>query len=150
MKAELRDRVLAHTRKQPSPSRSTRTRGDALMVGAGVLVALGVFVFWGGVGAGGRTPAELVVPAAGWALLALVATFQGVSRAGSMLGRPTRALVVVAMLTAPVIFAWATGDAQRTVRDPIFPLNESSDHRRLAGGHSHEMVVQHHRGQTIQ
>lgn len=109
MTPELRAKVLASVGASPSPPRAARRRHDVLALGVGVLVAALVFVAIGGVTVATRTLSELVVPATGWALLAFVASFASVSRGGSMLGRTTRLLALVAALTAPVIYAWVSG-----------------------------------------
>lgn len=109
MRADLRDQVLASARAQPSPSRAGHRRSDALILALGAIAVVAVFMGWGGVVLGKRSWVELTVAASGWALLALVATISCVSRGGSMLGRPTRVLLLIALLTAPVIYSWASG-----------------------------------------
>lgn len=109
MRADLRDQVLAIARTQPSPPRSVRKRSDALIVALSVFATVALFIAWGGVVSERRSWLGLVVLASGWALLALVATLGSLSRAGSMLGRPTRALAVIAWVAAPAIYSWASG-----------------------------------------
>jgi hypothetical protein len=105
----IRDRVLTAAKASPSPSRSTVRMRSAFLVVAGTLGTLALFSSVGGANLGGRSPTFVFVTSLGWAMAALAATLGGAGRGGSMLGRATRTLVVIAGLTAPVIYGWMTG-----------------------------------------
>lgn len=93
--AELRARVLAAARAQPARTRPAGARRDALVVALGFAIPVAVSVAIGGPGT--RLPlAYTAALGVAWLLVSFVATWEGVGRGRSMLGRPNvvRALVV--------------------------------------------------------
>jgi hypothetical protein len=97
--ADLRARVLAETRREPSPTRDKHRRKVFLALSAAAVAALGLFFALGGLRPGPRPP-ELVAATTGFALLvALVLTRLSGPSPRSMLGRP-RAVVVAAVAGA--------------------------------------------------
>ncbi len=105
---ELRAHMLERVRARPVPSRAATLRRQVLGVVLGAAVAV-VLLAALGFSLGGRPVTFFVLSGIGWAALALAATWGAVGRGGSMLGRARIALVIVATLTAPAIYAWVMG-----------------------------------------
>jgi len=101
----LKTRVLDAMSKAPSPDRAA-VRARALRAwGFGVAFSMIVFAAVG-VSLGQRPLPFIAATAAGWALVAGVATYGAYGRGGSMLGRSRPLLVLVVALTAPALVAW--------------------------------------------
>ena len=101
----LKTRVLDAMSKAPSPDRAA-VRARALRAwGVGVAFSMVVFAAVG-VSLGQRPLPFIAATAAGWALVAGVATYGAYGRGGSMLGRSRPLLVLVVALTAPALVAW--------------------------------------------
>jgi hypothetical protein len=102
---ELKARVLAATGREPSPNRQTvlrRAMGAWLVA---FVSTLAVFLVVGGVRAVER-PLEFVLgTAAGWAGIALAATWT-CARRGSMLGRSLVVLLLSAVTTPVALGTW--------------------------------------------
>jgi hypothetical protein len=110
--AELRARVLSAVAKEPSHVRRTVERRRALSwVGAGLWMLV-VFGGLGGFRAVERPLAFVLGTGAGWAAIALLATW-GSSRGGSMLGRPRSTLLLLTVLTPVALQAWYTAWVMR-------------------------------------
>jgi hypothetical protein len=116
--AEARARALAAVTQIPSPTRGEhRTRALALAVGA-VIGTAALFFAMGGLRMGAR-PSELVAFTCGLGLaVASAATFAGLSRRRSMLGRPSHELLVVCFALAPLLTVVALSAAA------LWPLDE--------------------------
>ncbi len=121
---DLRARVLAAARAEPVASRTTGLLRSALVVVAGLAVSIAVLYGIGGPGARGRSSAYFLALAALWLGVGLVASWGGVARGRSMLGRPASVRVLVATLTPAALLvtsvlaalAWpAVGEAPATV-----------------------------------
>jgi len=104
----LRDRILAATRQAPSPVRVQVVRNTRALVVLGMALALTIFFAIGGLHLGHRPAGFVAMTAAGWATASVVVTWIAFVRGPSMLGRTRRALLAVALLTAPLLFAWGT------------------------------------------
>ena len=102
----LRARVMDAARAQPSPSRARVRQAVVRTTVAGALACLAIFFLVGGFNLTRRPPAFVALTVLGWGAIALLATWGGVARGRSMLGRPTGWLVMVALLTVPSLFAW--------------------------------------------
>jgi hypothetical protein len=107
---EVRDRVLAAIEREPAPSRAVgaRRRLRAVAVGFGSLLASLVYL---GVRPHGRPAGYIVAVVLAWLPIAAVATWAGVGRGRSMLGRPAGWLVAVVALTPVALLAGWAGSA---------------------------------------
>ena len=105
--AELRARVLAAARARPAASRTTWQRRGAVRLAVGVALSVGVLLAIGGPSADGRPAGYFSIVLGLWAVVAMAATWFGVTRGRSMLGRPAWARVAVAVLTPVALFATA-------------------------------------------
>jgi hypothetical protein len=100
---DLRARVLAQVKTEPSPNRDAYRRRVAIVAGVGALATTALFFAMGGFAPGTR-PVELVAFTAGFALFAAaVLTRISTGRAGSMLGRPRSVLVTACVVAAPAL-----------------------------------------------
>jgi hypothetical protein len=102
----LRARVLEDATRVPSPPRAATRRYDAATIAAGIALLAIVFAVIGGADFSTRPLPFLVLTLVGWVAIALLATWGGVGRGGSMLGRSARVLVTVAVVTGPGLLAW--------------------------------------------
>jgi hypothetical protein len=110
--SELRARVLSAVAKEPSPARRAVERRRAIgLLGAGMWM-LFVFGGLGGFRAVERPVAFVLGTGAGWAAIALLATW-GSSRRGSMLGRPRSALLFLIVMTPLTLEVWYAAWALR-------------------------------------
>jgi hypothetical protein len=105
-KDDLRARVLAMA-KEPAPTRAEVRRNAAWTIAIGFAGLAVVFFALGGFHVGRRPDALVLTTAVGWGAVAALATFFGLGRGRSMLGRPRIWLVVLAMLTPIALFASA-------------------------------------------
>jgi hypothetical protein len=105
---ERKARVLASIRKERSPVRRDVRRRTILAWLAGSLWVLAVFVALGGLRAVDRPVTFVLRTAAGWAAVAVAATW-GASRGGSMLGRPRSVLFAVIVAAPLSLEAWYAG-----------------------------------------
>jgi hypothetical protein len=113
--AELRARVLAAVRSEPVAPRSEKKGWSIVARGFAVALAIGVAgAIHGSEAKTPRPPGCILSLELLWLSLAVAATWMGVNRGGSMLGRPrawrlgVAALTPAAMVAAwlPVAFAW--------------------------------------------
>jgi len=121
---DLRARVLAAARAEPSPTRAQTRRRAAIALAAGAAAALlGVPVF--GVETTLRPHALVVTTVVGWGLIALAYTLAALARGRAMLGLPRAALVTLAIAAAPLLFGWAVmwthvfGASEITTGSPV-------------------------------
>jgi hypothetical protein len=104
---ELRDRVLAAVQRDPVPARAVgaRRRARSVAIGFGSLLASLAFL---GIRPLGRPHGYIAALVLAWVPIAAAATWAGVSRGRSMLGRPAGWLVGVVALTPVALLAvWA-------------------------------------------
>ncbi len=104
---ELRDRVLAAVQREPVPSRAVgaRRRVRAVVIGFGSLLASLAYL---GVRPHGRPHGYVAALVLAWLPIAAVATWAGVGRGRSMLGRPAGWLAAVVALTPVALLSvWA-------------------------------------------
>jgi hypothetical protein len=97
--AELRARILAAASASPALPRAQGLRRRTLAIAAGFTVPLAIAVLPAGHGAGARPVAYVTTLAAAWLAVGLTATWEGVARGRSMLGRPPLVRLLVAVLT---------------------------------------------------
>jgi hypothetical protein len=124
--SDLRSRVLDAVAREPAPANTVGARRRLFVVARGIAVAslVWIAVMIHGPEARGR-PLGYVMELDGlWLALAVLATWAGVSRGRSMLGRPTSWKLIVATLTpvalllawVPIAIAWP-----RTLHDGSGP-----------------------------
>jgi hypothetical protein len=104
---ELRDRVLAAVERDPAPPRAigVRRRARSVAIGFGSLLASLALL---GVRPLGRPHGYIAAVFLAWLPIAAAATWAGVSRGRSMLGRPAGWLLgVVALTPVALLAAWA-------------------------------------------
>lgn len=101
--AELRARVLAAASAEAVPTRSGGLARSAAIIAGGMAVSAVVLAYVGGPMPDGRPVGHFVAIATLWTLVVLGATWAGVARGRSMLGRPTSVRVTVAALTPAML-----------------------------------------------
>jgi hypothetical protein len=101
---ELRDRILAAVEREPVPTRTAGIRRSVIAVGIGFGSLLASLVCLG-VRPHGRPSGYILALFLAWVPIAAVATWAGVSRGRSMLGRPAGWLVAVIALTPVALMA---------------------------------------------
>jgi hypothetical protein len=104
---DLRIRVLAAASASPVVTRGEGLRRQAMAVAAGFALPLAISFSVGWPGAGGRPAAYVATLAAAWLGVGLAATWAGLSRGRSMLGRSAVWRVFVAALTPVALLATA-------------------------------------------
>ncbi len=107
--ADVRTRLLDQVNRDRAPSRAeVRARNAKLFLSA-IVVAIGVFLLSGGVRSGVRPEALVIETALGAAAVALIALVVALGRGRSMLGRPSRVLLGVVVVTPIAMFALKLG-----------------------------------------
>jgi hypothetical protein len=103
--------VLAAATAEPVPSRSAGLARRTAIIAVGMALSALVLVYIGGPRLDRRPVGYFVLIAALWLGIVFAATWAGVARGRSMLGRPTSVRVIVAALTpaALVVTAVAAG-----------------------------------------
>jgi hypothetical protein len=105
--ADLRSRVLATAGAERVAPNTVGARRSALIVAAGIAVSVAILYSIGGPGARERPVGYYFTLAFLWLGVGLVATWAGVSRGRSMLGRPPSWQALVAVLTPAALLATA-------------------------------------------
>jgi hypothetical protein len=105
--SDLRQLVLERVKREPAPPRAAIDLPLLGRVAVAVLIASTLFLALGGVRPGGRPAAFVAGTALGWASFAVAATWGAFGRGRSMLGRPRKSLVAVAVATPLGMLAWA-------------------------------------------
>ena len=104
---ELRSRVLAAAIASPVAARAVGLRQRAAALAAGFALPVAISLALGCPRGGGRPAAYVATLATAWLGVGLAATWAGVSRGRSMLGRSAIWRVLVAALTPAALFATA-------------------------------------------
>lgn len=105
--ADLRARVLAAANAEPVSSRAAGARRRAIALVAGFAAPVAISLYLGWPRSGGRPFAYVASLSIAWLAVGLVATWGGVSRGRSMLGRPAALRLVVAALTPVALLVTA-------------------------------------------
>jgi hypothetical protein len=105
--AALRARVLAAARAEPAPPRSTARRNRPFLFAAALTIPVALSAWARGPDAGDRPCAYVVSLAIAWFFVGALATWAGVMRGTSMLGRPAGWRLLVATLTPVALLATA-------------------------------------------
>jgi hypothetical protein len=103
---DLKSRILAAVRAEPAPTRRATLLQNALLLAAGVAVALAIFFYKGGVRVYARPTLLVAATSSGWLVAAAVATRIAFARGRSMLGRPTAWLVALVVGAPFLLLAW--------------------------------------------
>ncbi len=106
LRPDLKQRVLAAARREPSPTRAITARRGAILAVLAVLGPVAIFFAVGGLRPDQRPAPHVALTALGWAAIAAVATWQAFGRGRSMLGRPRGRVLVVSMLTPLLLLGW--------------------------------------------
>jgi hypothetical protein len=129
--AELRARVLDAVRNDAVPSRAAGARRRAIVIMLGFTVMFALGAAGGGPQLRGRPIGYVLALIAAWLPLAAMATWAGVARGRSMLGRPASWRLVVAVVTPAALLATWLAVAlawPATLRD-------------MSGAHSHFVCI---------
>jgi len=103
---ELKARILEAIKAEKSPTRGEVFKQVGAVVAVAVVMAAVMFYALGGMHIGPRPIAFVCGTAIGWSLVAAIAARLAFGRGGSMLGRPRRRIIAVALITPVVIFGW--------------------------------------------
>jgi hypothetical protein len=107
LRAREKERLLAELASAPSLTRRALRVRAWLAYGGAAVAMVAVFLAFGGPAhAKGRPLVDTLAIAVGATLLAIVSTRVGLGRGGSMVGRPSRALALVALAVPLATFAW--------------------------------------------
>ena len=104
---DLRARVLAAAQAEPMPPRAAGVRRGAVIVAAGLAASVAILYRIGGPGSRGRPSEYFVALAVLWLLVGIAATWGGVVRGRSMLGRSVASRTLVATLTPAALLITA-------------------------------------------
>jgi hypothetical protein len=104
---DLRARILAAARAEPAAPRAVGLRHNALIVAGSLVLPVALSIWAHGPDVGGRPCGYVVALAAAWLLVSALATWGGVLRGSSMLGRPASWRLLVATLTPAALLATA-------------------------------------------
>jgi len=112
--SDLRTRVLEAVRKEPMAPRLEGARRRAVTVALGFVVTAGILLAISLPATRGRPIPYIAALVLVWTPIAVLATWSGVGRGGSMLGRSPRWLIATAVVTPvvlllswiPVAFYW--------------------------------------------
>jgi hypothetical protein len=104
---DLRAKILAAARNEPSPTRARTLRAAAIAIALGYALSLVLFIAFGGAETTLRPVSLIVTTAAGWSAVALACTWGAFGRGRSMLGRSRELLVAIVVAVAPLLLAWA-------------------------------------------
>jgi hypothetical protein len=125
--ADLRARVLAAASAAPVPTRSAGLARRVAVVAVGMALSVVVLAYIGGPQQAERPLAYFLAMVALWTGVVLVATWAGVARGRSMLGRPTWVRVIVATLTPAALMVTALA-AGLLWPDPVADPTTVEDH----------------------
>jgi hypothetical protein len=106
LRTDLKSEMLARVARTPTPVRGAETRRRAVLVGAAVAVALGIFMWKAGPVPTGRQSALVFGTSSGIAILAVASLWLALDRGGSMLGRSRSRLLVVPLTSPLVVVVW--------------------------------------------
>jgi hypothetical protein len=103
---DLKGRILTAVQAEPAPARTAVRQRAWLTLAISALVALGIFLEFGGIRTGSRPSMLVVGTCLGWGVAAGVAAAIGVARGRSMLGRSTATLAVLIVVVPIALLAW--------------------------------------------
>ena len=103
---DLKRRVLTAVQAQPAPARRGVRRRWWLTLGISIATVLAIFAHFGGIRTYDRPTALVLWTCLGWSVAASAAAALVVARGGSMVGRSTRSLLGVIVVTPFALLAW--------------------------------------------
>jgi hypothetical protein len=105
---DLKRRILARVAEQPSPTRPTTRRIDAVIATIVAVVVVGIFFALGGVRDGGapRSLPLMIGTFTGTLAITIAVAMLGVRHNTSMLGRPRSHLLLIIIAAPLLLFAW--------------------------------------------
>lgn len=106
---DLKRHILEATRTAPAPTRSTVRRRAWLLLGGCTAIALAIFASFGGVRQYDRPTLLVLWTSFGWGAAASAASWTGLTRGGSPVGRTSRTLIAVLVAVPPLLLAWKIG-----------------------------------------
>jgi hypothetical protein len=106
---ELKNRVLAALASVDSPTRAEVRKARAWLLACGVVGAVAVFLFEGGIRVSSRPPSLVALTSLGTAVIAAAAIRLLFTRAQSMSGRRGSVLVTAAVASSLLFVAWRYG-----------------------------------------
>lgn len=109
MSPELKQRIFAQVSGEKSPTRSELVRVRIWLMGCGVVGAVAIFWLEGGMRVASRPPSLVALTSLGTALVAGLGIWILMTRGRSLLGRPSLALVMTAVVSAALFVAWRYG-----------------------------------------
>jgi hypothetical protein len=110
---ELRERVMASVRAEPAAPRAAGVRKRATLVTGAIIFSVVLSVAIGSPGLRGRPFAYVASLAVAWSLVGIAATWAGVARGRSMLGRPAVWRLGVVTLTPLALLMASAALGQR-------------------------------------
>jgi hypothetical protein len=128
---DLRERVMAVVRAQRVPSRGAGVRRQVVAIAGGLSLWAGMSVVMGRPALRGRPMFYVLALSAAWLLVGVAATWAGVGRGRSMLGRAAAWKVIVVTLTPATLLAAAL------VMGMVWPQTRSEQ----AGAHAQLVCV---------
>jgi hypothetical protein len=105
--ADLRARILAAARAEPVPPRAEGQRRNAFIIAGALVLPVVLSLLAHGPRAAGRPCGYVVALSIAWLMVSALATWGGVLRGTSMLGRPPSWRLVVATLTPVALLVTA-------------------------------------------
>jgi hypothetical protein len=108
---ELRGRILAAVRADPAPTRAVAQRRRPLVLAGALVIPVALSLWAHGPDAGDRPCTYVVSLSVAWFLISALATWGGVMRGTSMLGRPAAWRLLVAALTPAALLVSALAAA---------------------------------------
>jgi len=106
---ELKQRILEATWMEPAMTRSTVRRRAWLLLGACTAIALEIFFSFGGFRQYDRPSPLVLWTALGWGAAASAASWIGMGRGRSRMGRTYGTLISVLVAVPLLLFAWKIG-----------------------------------------
>src|SRR6185369_10751371 len=107
--SDLKARVLAAAREEPSPTRQMVVRRDAALIAAAIAGSTGIFLAVGGIRMAPRPPLLMIATSLGAAVIAGASVWLSMMRGGSMTGRPRVWLLVMALAVPAMLLVWKMG-----------------------------------------
>ena len=103
---ELKETLLARVRATPHPSAAQLRKRSVLLLAVALSLSAAFFYWRGGLRQAPRPTTLVLETALGAFVIATVAWWTALGRGGSMVGRPARVLVGIAVLTPVALFLW--------------------------------------------
>jgi len=106
---DLKRRILEAARAEATPTRREVRSRAWLVLGISTVIALAIFMHFGGIRQYGRPTALVVGTCLGWSVAATMAAWISMARGQSKLPRTTRTLIAMMIAIPPVLLAWKIG-----------------------------------------